>query len=61
MKARSNVKRRPIQSGHEDVRVYRRDDGSLISWLVQYETTSREDAEDMASVMKANLDASARK
>jgi hypothetical protein len=59
--AGSTVERRPIQSGHEDVRIYRRDDGSLITWLVQYETSSRKDAEDMVSVMQANLEASARK
>ncbi len=56
----SAVQRRPVAGADDDVRVYRRDDGSLITWLVQYETSSRTDAEDMASVMKANLEASAR-
>jgi len=44
-----------------DLRVYRRSDGGLVTWLVQYETRSRQDAGDIVSIIRATLDASRRR
>ncbi len=50
-----------LKSRRGEIRIFRRDDGGGRSWLVQYETTDRDEADDIASLIRANLEAASRR